>query len=174
MKHLRNATALLAALCLNVSAGTLPASASSAAPLGFQLMCLATPQHCQSGGASSVIMTDRLLNTIDQVNRQVNRSITPRGETYGNDIWEIGARVGDCEEYALTKRMALISSGLPPSALRIAHVRTQSGADHAVLIVKSDLHDLVLDNLRSEVLPLSMTAYRLVSMSGPNPTVWTR
>jgi predicted transglutaminase-like cysteine proteinase len=39
--------------------------------------------------------------------------------------WDIGADgYGDCDDYALAKRMALIEAGLPMRALRIAIVRT--------------------------------------------------
>ena len=42
-----------------------------------------------------------------------------------------------------------------------------------VLIVKTDLDDLVLDNLVGDVLPLSKVSYRILAVSSADPMVWT-
>ena len=80
---------------------------------------------------------------------------------------------GDCEDYVLAKRHALIASGLPPSALRIAYVVTSAQEGHAILVVKTNDRDLVLDNLSSVVRPLDESGYQIVSMSGSDPLVWS-
>jgi predicted transglutaminase-like cysteine proteinase len=71
----------------------------------------------------------------------------------------------------LSKRRALINAGVPASSLRIAHVKAQ-GVDHAILVVKTDVSDLVLDNLVSNVVPLQKTRYRVLAVSGADPMVW--
>jgi predicted transglutaminase-like cysteine proteinase len=146
--------------------------AASAAPLGFQLFCLQQPQHCRGGGKAQVELSAEVLQRIRQINSQVNRSIRPRNDA-GGDVWTLGATSGDCEDYVLSKRQALINAGFPPSALRFAHVRTGSGIDHAILIVKTDSQDLVLDNLVSDVVPTSQMGYRVLAVSSADPRVWT-
>ncbi|WP_297103552.1 transglutaminase-like cysteine peptidase [uncultured Devosia sp.] len=146
--------------------------AASAAPLGFQLFCLEQPAHCRGGGKSQVALTREVLESIRRVNSQVNRSIRPRNDP-GPDVWTLGASSGDCEDYVLSKRYALMRAGLPSSALRMAHVRTREGIDHAILIVKTDHDDLVLDNLVADVLPLNKVSYRIVAVSSADPMVWT-
>ncbi|MBD8066980.1 transglutaminase-like cysteine peptidase [Devosia sp. PTR5] len=162
--------AALAALMFSTTPTT--SFAASAAPLGFQLFCLQQPAQCQGGGKSKVTLTSQMLESIRRVNSQINRSIRPRNDP-GPDVWTLGATSGDCEDYVLSKRHALMNGGLPPSALRMAHVRTREGIDHAVLIVKTDRDDLVLDNLVGDVLPMSKVSYRILAVSSADPMVWT-
>ena len=166
------ANVLLATLAASLSAMSLaaPTHAASSAPLGFQILCLQHPEECRGGGSASVTLTDALLSTIKSVNSQVNRSIRPQNDR-GGDVWTVGASAGDCEDYVLSKRRALINAGLPASSLRIAHVKAQ-GADHAILVVKTDASDLVLDNLVSDVTLLQETRYRVMAVSGADPMVW--
>ncbi|MGB3337071.1 MAG: transglutaminase-like cysteine peptidase [Devosia sp.] len=170
---LRNSGALLTTFVASIIAMTMasPANAASMAPVGFQLMCLQHPQECQGGGSSSVNLTDAVLGKIARVNSQVNNSIRPRNDPAG-DVWTIGASAGDCEDYVLSKRRALINAGFPPSSLRIGYVKAPQGVDHAILIVKTDVSDLVLDNLAANVIPLQETRYRLLAVSGADPMVW--
>lgn len=169
---LRNADALLSTFVAFLIAISLasPVRAASSAPLGFQVLCLQHPAECRGGGSSSVSLTDSLLGVIERVNSQVNGAIRPQNDR-GGDVWTVGASTGDCEDYVLSKRRALINAGLPPSSLRIAYVKAQ-GIDHAVLVVKTDVSDLVLDNLASNIVPLGNTGYRLIAMSGADPMVW--
>jgi predicted transglutaminase-like cysteine proteinase len=112
------------------------------------------------------------MDTLRRVNNRVNRSIAPRADGAA-DVWTVNARAGDCEDYVLAKRHALIRAGLPASALRIAFVRTREGADHAILVVNTSNGKLVLDNLTSAIKPLSQTRYRVVSVQTANPKQWT-
>ncbi len=169
---LRNADALLTTFVAALIAMALasPVQAASSAPLGFQMLCLQHPAECRGGGSSSVSLTESLLGVIERINSQINRAIRPRNDS-GGDVWTIGASSGDCEDYVLSKRRALINAGLPPSSLRIAYVKAQ-GIDHAVLVVKTDVSDLVLDNLASSIIPLRSTGYRLIAMSSADPMIW--
>jgi predicted transglutaminase-like cysteine proteinase len=158
--------------------GTMVAGSMSAAradadvPLGYWLMCLEHPQECEAGGASSVVVTADIAATIESINSTINRSITPMNDA-GPDVWSIGVAAGDCEDYVLAKRHALIASGLPPSALRIAYVVTERQEGHAILVVKTDDKDLVLDNLSSVVRTVDESGYNIISMSGADPLVWS-
>ena len=149
-----------------------PATAGSKAPLGYQLMCLKTPQECEGGGKSIVEASTELMATLERVNARVNSSITPRSNA-GVDVWSVSTSSGDCEDYVLAKRRALIKSGLSASALRIAYVKTRAGVGHAILVVRTSKGDFVLDNLNRTVRPLSRSGYRIVSMSGADPLSWS-
>ena len=161
----------LAAL-LAAPATTAEAARKKHPPIGYQLMCLKHPDECRGGGKASIEATGDVLATLKRVNGQVNRAIKPRSDGRA-DVWSVGVSSGDCEDYVLTKRRALIKAGLPPSSLRIAHVKTRRGEGHAILVVKTNGKDLVLDNLTNTIKPLSQTGYRLISMSGADPTNWS-
>ncbi|SEQ37493.1 Predicted transglutaminase-like cysteine proteinase [Devosia sp. YR412] len=165
--------ALAASVALAVVSLSIGPVAAAPAPVGFQIMCLQFPAECQGGGSHKVLLTEAMLVQITHVNSQINRAIQPRNDA-GADIWSVGVSSGDCEDYALSKRRALIEGGLPPSALRLAYVKTRTNQDHAILIIKTDTGDLVLDNLAGQVLPLGKTAYRIIAASGPDPMVWSR
>ncbi|MES2006606.1 MAG: transglutaminase-like cysteine peptidase [Patescibacteria group bacterium] len=145
------------------------------APLGFQLMCLKTPdiQTCKGGGKAKINVTADVIATLKRVNNRVNRTIQPKYDTSGTDTWSPNATSGDCEEYVLAKQQALIKAGIPASSLRMAYVKTRDGKDHAILVVKTNGEDLVLDNLVTSILPLGSTGYRIISMSGANPKKWS-
>ena len=55
------ATILMFAAC------TAPARADGDVPLGYLLMCVELPEECQAGGASSIVVTDEIENTLEQV-----------------------------------------------------------------------------------------------------------
>jgi len=167
----RLAFALLA-VGLAALTGIGPAAAKNKAPLGYQLLCLEAPSECRGGGGSVAQATGDTLNLLKRINRSVNVAIAPRNDG-AVDRWQAGAASGDCEDYVLAKRRALIKAGLPASALRIAHVRTSSGEDHAVLVVKTTDGDFVLDNLNGQVRILARIGYRIVSMSGADPREWS-
>ena len=142
----------------------------AAPPVGFLVFCLKNPSQCRGGGSAQVTLSDEMMATLNSVNRAVNRSIRPRNERA--DRWEINVRVGDCEDYALTKRARLMALGLPASALRIATARTRSGVGHAVLVVRTNEGDFVLDNLSSRIQVWNQTGLRWIAMSGANPRSW--
>jgi predicted transglutaminase-like cysteine proteinase len=149
-----------------------PAAKAGEGPPGFQILCITSPSVCRGGGASQVMATASLMATLQSVNRRINRSIRPKADE-GVDRWVLNASAGDCEDYALSKRAALIGASIPASSLRIAYVKTPGGQDHAVLVVNTTAGRLVLDNLEQAIIPLSQTRYRVVSMQTANPRQWT-
>lgn len=148
----------------------LETSGSFTAPVGFQIFCLTQSSHCRGGGASQVRLTEAVMDTLKSVNSRVNRAIAPRGDR--RDEWAVNVSSGDCEDYALTKRAALISAGLPAGALRIAAAKTRSGQGHAVLVVRTDQGDLVLDNLTGTIKPAGQTGLRWVAMTNADGRSW--
>lgn len=153
-----------------ISAARIHTAAVAAAPLGFQLFCMRTPQHCAASGSSEVLMSPELLNVLSMVTRSVNASIVPRVRPV--QTWELGARIGDCKDYVLNKRHRLIELGVPAGALRVAIGYTARGEGHTVLVVRTSQGDLVLDNLNNHVRAWNETGHQLVAMSSSNPRQW--
>jgi predicted transglutaminase-like cysteine proteinase len=169
----RGLTAVASLMAVIMVGFVAPGTAAGRAPLGYQLMCLKSPQECKGGGSAKVTVTTDVMATLKRVNTHVNRTIKPRYDAAGADVWNANATSGDCEDYVLAKRKALIKAGIPASSLRIAYVKTRKGEGHAILVVKTNGKDLVLDNLTATVKPLSQTGYRIISMSGANPRNWS-
>jgi predicted transglutaminase-like cysteine proteinase len=115
------------------------------------------------------------LRTLKAINSSVNRSIRYESDIkqFGiEDYWTLplasgGRGAGDCKDYVLEKRRALIDAGVPLSDLSIAIVRTQLGEDHAVLLVATDEGELVLDSRNSEVQPWTEVRYSWLERQAP-------
>ncbi len=145
-------------------------AAATPAPVGLQVFCLGNAQYCLSSNASVAEMTPELMAVLSQVNSSVNRSIRPRVRP--TQVWELGARSGDCKDYSLNKRAQLVARGVPAGALRIAIGYTARGEGHAVLVVRTSAGDLVLDNLTNQIKPFHQTGHRLIAISTGDLRRW--
>lgn len=105
--------------------------------------------------APTVVLSRENWALLNRVNRQVNRQIRQASDqtVFGqSDYWQAPTQdgaYGDCEDYVLAKRQALIEAGVPAAALSIAIVETRWGESHAVLLVAGDTGEVVLDSLSS-------------------------
>lgn len=167
------------ALVLSGVAGfssTTVANAASA-PAAFYQFCAQNPSQCAAKGSGGAMKMDaKRWSELRSINGLVNRSIreTPDGGPNG-DQWKvlIGGGNGDCEDFALTKRAKLIQAGWPSSALLMTVVRTRRGDGHAVLTVRTNEGDFVLDNLHSSIRTPRATGYRFYTrQSESNPRTW--
>lgn len=141
------------------------------APTGFYRFCADQPTACAPRGGD-VVPTVPML---DGVNRRVNAAIRPKAEAPGRDVWRIGGNSGDCEDYALTKRAALLKAGVASSRLRLAVGTLANGEGHAVLVVATCCGELVLDNRTDRLLPPSAARIRWRSIQSPDdPRMWLR
>lgn len=141
------------------------------APFSYVMFCEANPGDCHGGAAAAIAMTPRARQLIALVNRRVNRAIAPRFES--GDTWSAGTASGDCEDYALTKRRALIEAGFPAASLLMAVARTFRGEGHAVLIARTSLGDLVLDNRTDLMRAWDRTDLSFVKIaSSEDPHLW--
>jgi predicted transglutaminase-like cysteine proteinase len=70
----------------------------------------------------------------------------------------------------LEKRRLLLAAGLPVSNLLITVVRKPDGEGHAVLTVRTDAGDFILDNLSDEVKPWDRTGYRYLKRQASTNT----
>lgn len=148
-------------------------------PYGWVDFCARYADACDSAPLSpeDVAFSARTMRDIERINQAINKSIVP---TTDMDHWGVVDRwdypsdgKGDCEDYALEKRRLLLASGYPRQALLMTVVKDHAGEGHAVLTVKTDHGDYVLDNMVDTVLPWDETGYRFVKrQSQANPNVW--
>jgi predicted transglutaminase-like cysteine proteinase len=110
------------------------------------------------------------------VNERVNRTILAVTD---QDHWGVVDRwdypddgLGDCEDIQLLKRKLLIKAGLSRRALRMAVVLDEQGAGHAVLMVRTDHGDFILDNKTDAVLAWQRTGYHYVKREGDDGSAW--
>jgi predicted transglutaminase-like cysteine proteinase len=148
-------------------------------PIGWVQFCGENPEECApiNGAARDVVLTQKAWNDLVRVNRWVNDSIKPITdlEHWGVvERWDLPTDgYGDCEDYVLLKRQMLIKAGWPRSALLITVVRDQKGDGHAVLTVKTDRGEFILDNQEPQVLSWQRTGYRFVKrQSQSDPNAW--
>lgn len=102
-----------------------------------------------------------------RVNKEVNSRIAYRDDA-SQDIWEVGDRAGDCEDYAIRKLQTLIQAqDFPRGALTLAACKLDRGRGHAVLLVHSDRGVYVMDNLTNRVMPWRDLPYSWVAREEP-------
>ena len=158
------------------SGGHLADGAITAAPRAFDDFCNSWTDQCNADGAGSMVALDEARwAELQEVNGHVNRHIRPQADDYGTDVWTIGAREGDCDDYAVEKRKELIDRGWPTNALSLSVAFIRSGEAHLLLVVRTDRGDFALDNLRSRVVAADRTGYRWIArQSTIHPRLWVR
>lgn len=85
----------------------------------------------------------------ERINSDVNASVTYKTDLEQYDkpeYWCLPTAFGDCEDYALAKRQALLQSGWPKDQLGLCICYMQSGEGHCVLWVDTDKGSFILDN----------------------------
>jgi len=137
-------------------------------PIGHHDLCARLPAECRERTADvrPVQLTPALWNQLIAVNDNVNTAIEPDTDKdiYGREeVWTYpDAGKGDCEDFVLLKRKELMQKGWPAGALLITVVRQTNGDGHAVLTVRTDRGDLVLDNLDGRIKLWTQTDYQFV------------
>jgi predicted transglutaminase-like cysteine proteinase len=153
--------------------------AAAKAPVGHIGFCRENPDECRTGKDGAVVVKldrDRW-NELIAVNAEVNKRVRPVTdiELFGvEEYWTYPSDgVGDCEEYVLEKQRVLVRRGWPKSALLITVVKDTNNAGHAVLTVRTDQGDVILDNQIEAVLPWYSAPYRFVKrQSVKSPAKW--
>ncbi len=153
--------------------------AATRAPIGWAEFCSEYAPECETRplDARDVVLTAKAWQDLLRINKWVNHSIKPITDL---EHWGVVERwnypddgYGDCEDYVLLKRRMLMQAGWPRQALLITVVRDKRGDGHAVLTVKTDHGEFILDNQNEEVLLWSDTGYRYVKrQSQSDPNVW--
>lgn len=146
---------------------------------GWVQFCGDNPQDCnvKSLLARNAKLTKKAWQELAQVNESVNEKIKAKTdlEHWGMDEkWSYpDDGFGDCEDYVLEKRRMLLRAGWPRQALLVTVVRDKKDEGHAVLTVKTDKGEFILDNEKSEILLWSETGYSFIKrQSQKDPNVW--
>jgi len=167
------------------SLASLPANSAPAAVtgdarpvFGWVDFCQRHPRECvvNTADAPVIALSPRIWQAIVSTNRKVNASIqaiTDREHLGIADRWDLpDDGYGDCEDFQLLKRKLLVETGLPCRAMRMTVVIDEKGEGHAVLMIRTDRGDFILDNKTSAVLPWHQTGYVYVKREGQAGLGW--
>lgn len=149
-------------------------------PAGYERFCAADRTYCRAPAlrdpGAVVTVDDQLMAQLDAFNRGINAAYTPGEDMqlYGvADHWTLPSTHADCEDYVLAKQSALIAAGWPPEAVLIGVVVGELSPFHAVLILRTSRGELVLDNMRDEILDWRDTGYTwVIRQSTQRPERW--
>lgn len=165
--------AAAALLFLGATSATTEASGLSAMatggltsqPIGHYDFCKTYPRECsiRPHDRKPLTITNDVWAMVVNVNKTVNDAVKPMTDfdIYGKEeVWAYPDQgVGDCEDYVLEKRRELMKAGVSLANLLITVVRKPDGDGHAVLTLRTDQGDFVLDNLNDRVIPWYETGY---------------
>lgn len=107
-------------------------------------------------------LTQARWDELIQINHKVNQAVLPVSDMdlYSvPEVWAFPDRYGDCEDYVLLKRYQLMQAGWPAGSLLITVVRDIDGGGHAVLTVRTDRGDFILDNQEALIKHWTDTPY---------------
>ena len=151
-----------------------PVGGEASIPYGWVDFCNRHSEECTLGKLKpmDVRLTRQSWKVLNEINNKVNNAIEPISnlDHWGTtlDHWDYPVDgKGDCKIYALFKRKLLIDRGFPRQALLMTIVRDLNGEGHAVLTVKTDHGDFVLDNLSDEIR--AVDRHRLPVLQAPGP-----
>nr|WP_244427158.1 transglutaminase-like cysteine peptidase [Methyloferula stellata] len=159
----------------NVPQATYAAVGSeTSVPYGWMDFCHRYAGECNAGPATplDVNLTPEALKQLERVNKLVNKSIVAVSDMdhWGVlDQWDYPSDgKGDCEDYALLKRKLLIEEGFPRQALLMTVVKDEQNDGHAILTIKTNHGEFILDNLTDEIKSWDRTAYKFVKRQSQN------
>jgi predicted transglutaminase-like cysteine proteinase len=157
---------------------TLDRTGSARPVAAWSNFCERYPAECAIDVSEPAVLTltPEVWRAIMSVNRGVNKRIKPMTDLkhWGVvDKWDFpDDGYGDCEDYQLLKRKLLVEHGLSRRAMRMTVVIDEQGEGHAVLMVRTDRGDFILDNKRMSVLPWQQTGYVFVKREGHDSLAW--
>ncbi|TWD58024.1 putative transglutaminase-like cysteine proteinase [Agrobacterium vitis] len=172
--------AFASASSANAGQAAMTLAGKTSQPIGHYEFCKTHAVECKplERDFGPAKLTPELWKTILDVNYTVNTTIRPETdlEQYGvEEFWAYPVTAGDCEDYALLKRRELMEKGVSASDLLITVVLQPNGEGHAVLTVRTDRGDFILDNMRNKVMLWSDTEYTyLKRQAGDNPGQWIK
>jgi predicted transglutaminase-like cysteine proteinase len=157
-----------------------PVGGETTIPYGWVDFCNRHAEECTLGKLTPVDihLTRQVWGVLNEVNTLANDTIEPVSnfDHWGTtlDHWDYPVDgKGDCKIYALFKRKLLIERGFPRQALLMTIVRDLNGEGHAILTVRTDHGDFVLDNLSDQIRPWNATGYTYYKRQAQDdPNVW--
>lgn len=171
--------AALSPPAMGVAPAALVALGPAREPMGWTDFCKRYAGECDARPLEpqTVVYDVKTRRAVERLNREVNAQIEPATdfEMWGQqERWDYPQDGrGDCEDYVLLKRKALMEMGLPRQALLITVVTDLQGDGHAVLTLRTDRGDFILDNMNDEVKLWRETPYGFVKrQSQTDPNLW--
>ncbi|KPF47427.1 transglutaminase-like cysteine peptidase [Rhizobium sp. G187] len=173
------AAAVLAPASAGFSASSAPLSMITghvtSQPIGHYEFCQSYQDECAIRTRSSMPpkVTEHGWKMLHRINNEVNSSIIPMTdlEIHGKEeFWTYPVLAGDCEDFALLKRKKLVEAGFSLADLLITVVRKPDGEGHAVLTVRTQSGDFVLDNLNDDVKLWTETRYTFLKRQSSTDT----
>lgn len=124
----------------------------------------------------TVKLTSAVWKVLNDINSNVNRTVS---SVMDLEHWGVADRwdhaedgLGDCEDYQLLKRKRLEQAGLPRRAMLMTVVLDENNEGHAVLMVRTDQGDLILDNKRDAILWWQATGYTYIKRESQADASW--
>jgi predicted transglutaminase-like cysteine proteinase len=150
-----------------------PIGSVARSPYGWLHFCGAQPAECKTAQLkpTHVQLTAQSWAELNQINAIVNRQVEPISDEdhyriHEQDIFNWWTYPddgkGNCNDYVLMKRKLLVEAGWPKAALLMTVVIDHEGGGHLILTVQTDRGDLILDNMRDEIVSWDQTGYRFL------------
>jgi predicted transglutaminase-like cysteine proteinase len=163
----------------------LPSVSQPVAKVGNAKPMIGWVRFCQQNQAECTVdlsepatieLTAKDWQALNRINQQVNGAIKAKTDEdhWGiEDVWDFAEDgYGDCEDYQLVKRKRLVEAGFRRRALRMTVVIDEEGAGHAVMMVRTNRGDFILDNKRNAILPWHRTGYIYIKREGDEGSAW--
>lgn len=163
-------------VCSAVAGSPMATGGLTSQPIGHYDFCQAHKSECAIRPAklAPAALNSALWRQLNSVTAAVNAAVKPLSDVdiYGKEeVWAYpDSGVGDCEDYVLEKRRRLSNAGVSLANLLITVVRKPDGEGHAVLTVRTDKGDYILDNLTDDVRPWDQTGYRYLKRQATENT----
>ena len=130
------------------------------------------------------VLTESFLAILNTVNRTINQRVhykTDAALYEKADFWTIAQTEGDCEDYSLAKKKALIEAGVPKEFIRICTAWVEGpngevgkGGYHAILAVDTDGGTLILDNRYKDLHYWEDMPYKWHLREIPGKFIWEK
>jgi predicted transglutaminase-like cysteine proteinase len=155
-----------------------PVTGTTSIPVGHADFCKRYPNECT---INAVVVEDAPLSAdkwqqLLSVNSYFNTNIVPETDQqlyHVAEYWTYPHGYGDCEDIALAKRRQLIELGWPVSTLLMTVAKEGDGEGHAVLMVRTDRGDFILDNQDSTIRDWKDSPYHFLKrQSQANAGQW--
>ncbi|NTJ68483.1 transglutaminase-like cysteine peptidase [Agrobacterium rhizogenes] len=154
----------------------MPTGSITSQPIGHYDFCKRRPMECEIHPTDlrPIKLTQETWDKIVAVNDSVNKWVKPISDLdhYGVvQYWNYpDDGMGNCEHYALEKRRELMEKGISLADLLITVVRLPDGEGHAVVTVRTDRGDFILDNLSDQVKNWTQTPYHFLKRQATDDT----
>jgi len=148
------------------------------APPGFREACGRYAWLCRADPGHTQQLSDaRLLGIATRVNARVNRAIMQVDDSVNHGAAEYWALPrngrGDCEDIALLKMKLLLEEGVLSKDLVMAIVLDRRGDNHAVLLLRLESGDVMLDSLTETIALWHRSGYRVLARQAiANKSQW--